>query len=102
MSGIHICASSKTVKRRLKEIDIYCYSAIKKPQLTSKQNKRKIRYIFCKLHEKWTVEDWKTVIFSDECSIRAGQEWGRQFRYRKSNEKLKENSIVGKKHFSKS
>ena len=95
-----VCASSKTVTRRLKEIDIYFYSATKKPHLTSKQIKE--RYMFCKLQEKWTVEDWNTAIFSDECIIRAGQEGGWQFRYRKSNEKLKKSSIVDRKHFSKS
>ncbi len=39
----------------------------KKPAISEKN--RKERLAFAKYHKNWTVEDWKTVIFSDETKI---------------------------------
>jgi hypothetical protein len=39
----------------------------RKPGLTEKMKKE--RFQFCLLHQDWTLEDWKRVIWSDETSV---------------------------------
>ncbi|EIE80708.1 hypothetical protein RO3G_05413 [Rhizopus delemar RA 99-880] len=38
-----------------------------KPFLSDQHQKNRLSW--CKKHQKWTVDDWKKVIFSDETKI---------------------------------
>ena len=58
----HIDASSQTIRNRLKEQEIKSYSTTKKPHLSSKTIQQRLEV--CKKYESWSVEDWKTVVFS--------------------------------------
>jgi transposase len=57
-------ASVRTVRRRLIEAQLPARIARKKPYLT--ESHKQARLAWAKEHESWTVEDWKSVLWSDE------------------------------------
>lgn len=60
--------SERTIRHRLqKELGMPSRHAAKKPFLDAKMRKKRVE--FCKQHMNWTVDDWKTVLFSDESSF---------------------------------
>jgi hypothetical protein len=59
--------SAKTVARALVKADFKSKKKIKRPKLSAKNIKA--RYQWALKHEHWTVEDWKSVIFSDETKM---------------------------------
>ena len=55
-----------TISRRLrKEFDLKSYKSANKLRLTSKMKKKRLE--FAKKHINWSIENWKKVLFSDEC-----------------------------------
>jgi hypothetical protein len=58
-----------------------CYPGIKQkaPALTEKQKKDRVDW--AREHIKWNVEDWKKVMFSDECLFERFSTRGRQYYY---------------------
>ena len=66
MNAIHSSSSRhiSTVQRRLRESGLYCQIAAKKT-LLRKSNKQK-RFVWAKKHKEWTLDQWKSVLWSDE------------------------------------
>lgn len=62
-----LTASKTTVKRRLAEAGLKSRMAAQKPLLTN-VNKSK-RLSFAQRHEAWSADDWRRVVFSDECTF---------------------------------
>ena len=62
--------STKTIGRMLTQLGYRSRKAARKSFISKKNAKR--RLLWCKLLRKWTLKDWKRVIWSDECSI---QHW---------------------------
>lgn len=60
-------ASTTTVKRRLREAGLKSRIAAQKPLLRA-QNKEK-RLQFSRQHAQRTTEEWKQVVFTDECTF---------------------------------
>src|SRR3954447_18383408 len=58
----------------------------KKPFLTERH--RKERLDFALAHQNWTVEDWKTVVWSDETKINRLGSDGRRWVWKKVGEGL--------------
>jgi len=56
--------TAKTVSRRLHEFGLYARRPRKKPGLS--EANVKARLAWAKKHEKWTVEQWSQVVWSDE------------------------------------
>jgi len=68
--------SRQTIRRRLKdEFGLPARKPVKKPHLTAFQMKR--RHNFAKKYAKWTKQQWKKVIFSDESMIVQFESTGR-------------------------
>jgi hypothetical protein len=61
-SNIHI--STLTVQRRLHESGLYGWITAKKPLL--KDTNKKKRLAWAKKHKQWTLDLWKSVLWSDE------------------------------------
>ena len=61
-SSRHI--SRTTVKRRLRESGLHGQIAARKP-LLRRGNKQK-RFVWAKKHKEWTLDQWKSVLWSDE------------------------------------
>ncbi|GJJ67920.1 putative transposase [Entomortierella parvispora] len=68
-----------TVQRNLKDFGVKAWVKPKKPKLEPHQ--RQARYAFARRHEKWTIDQWKNVMFSDESSISRIGSFGRQYFY---------------------
>ena len=66
-----VAVSESTLRRRLKEIDLFSRIRRKKPFLTAKHKRARLEW--AKKYQNWTVEDWKRVIWSDESSIVLGR-----------------------------
>lgn len=56
--------SRMTTLRRLNDLGFKSKMAIKKPLLNNKQRAKRLAW--AKLHQHWTVDQWRTVIWSDE------------------------------------
>ena len=63
-------ALEKTVRLTLQELGYSHKIAKRRPFLKNHDRKRRLQY--AKKHLHWTVEDWKSVIFTDEMSIKIG------------------------------
>ena len=60
--------SEHTILHRLqKELGMPSRHAANKPFLNDKMRKKRVE--FCKQYMNWTVDDWKTVLFSDESTF---------------------------------
>ena len=68
-----------TVQRNLKNYGVKAWVKPKKPNLEPHQ--KHARLAFAQQHEKWTIEQWKNVMFSDESSISRIGSFGRQYFY---------------------
>jgi predicted transcriptional regulator len=77
--------SVDTWRRRLKEAGLRNYTMKKKVALNDRH--RKLRFAFCQRYKDWLVEDWRTVIFSDECNVDAEPAGGLRTVWRKPAEK---------------
>jgi hypothetical protein len=59
--------STSTVQRRLRESGLHGQIAAKKPILKDTNNKKILAW--AKKHEQWTLDGWKSVLWSDECKF---------------------------------
>lgn len=63
----NINISSRTVRRRLVELNLGGYKARHKPRLSPQQKHK--RLLWAKSHRDWTVDDWANVMWTDESNI---------------------------------
>jgi len=52
------------------------------------------RYEFAKKYRNWTTADWNKVFFSDESKINLCGSDGRQYYWKRKNDRMKNNFIV--------
>jgi len=62
----------RTVKRILAKEDIKKWRAKKRPKLTEDHAAERLRWAL--RYADWTEEDWKSVIWSDECSVKKSKD----------------------------
>ena len=62
--------SSRTVRRRLSETGVNARRPRKNPLLT--ENHRRLRLGWTTTHTQWTLDDWKSVLFTDESKVSIG------------------------------
>ena len=55
------------VRHILCKSGLFSFKAAKKPKLSKSNIKKRLE--FCKSYIKWTINDWRNVIYSDECRI---------------------------------
>jgi hypothetical protein len=83
--------SPMTVWRILRAAGLKKTKPTRKPGLTEKMKRE--RFQFCLLHQDWTVEDWKRVIWSDETSVIINHRRGGYRVWRTSSEKYVKSCI---------
>lgn len=59
-----ISVSVSTVKRRLRERGLFGRVAVKKPYLREENRKKRLK--FAQQHKNWSIQQWKSVLWSDE------------------------------------
>lgn len=84
--------SERTVRRRLKSFGLNNYVKIQKAPLNARQ--KNLRFQFCLRHKDWTADDWRTVLFSDECNLELEPSGGCRTVWRTPQEKLSDFAII--------
>ena len=74
-----------TIRKALHESDFYNRVAQKKPFLND-AHKRK-RFEFASEHQKWTSEEWKKVIWTNESTFEVGKTLRQITKWQKNNER---------------
>ena len=69
--------SFRTLKRRLHQFGMRKWKKLKRPALTDVRAAKRLAWAI--EHKDWTVDQWKNVIWSDECSVERGS--GRRVEY---------------------
>jgi transposase len=88
--GCHVHRT--TVARSLKHSGLGAFKKVKKPLLTTKH--QKARLSFARQYQKWSVEDWKKVFFSDETKINRYGSDGNAYCWRKHGAPLQDQHIT--------
>ncbi len=79
-------ASASTIRRALHSLGFYGRFCAKKPLITEKIRKRRLKW--CKERRNWTLEQWRTVIWSDESRFALFKADGRQTCWRRVGERF--------------
>ncbi|GFX58096.1 QLQ domain-containing protein [Trichonephila clavipes] len=74
-SSSEISVSSRTNRRELKNLGFQGRASAHKPNTTPQNAKHRLQW--CRAHRHWTVEKWKTVLWSDESRFTVWQSDGR-------------------------
>ena len=81
-----IAVHAQTVRNALKEAGLGSIEKLAKPMLSAKNIRA--RLAFAKAHRDWTVTDWQSVVWSDECKINRFQSDGRVWAWIRDTETL--------------
>ena len=79
-----IIASVRTIRRFLKTHGIKKWLVKKRPILTKEHVKQRLQWV--RVRKDWSEEEWKTIIFSDECSVERGAGKQRDWVFRLSGQ----------------
>lgn len=85
-------ASSVTVRRRLFRAGLPARRPRKKPLLTAKMRSARLKW--AKEHVGWSLEKWKSVIFSDESKFNLHGSDGQQYVRRRQGEEFSPQCVV--------
>lgn len=79
--------SVSTIKRRLREANLFGRIAVRKPLLRRANRIKRLQW--AKQHQHWTVEDWKNVLWTDESKFEVFGQNRRFYVRRSKTEKLR-------------
>lgn len=82
--------SERTVRRRLKEADLRSRRPARCLELLRCHRMARLR--FAQEHASWTIEQWKSVLFTDECRVALRAPDGRERVYRRRGERYLANT----------
>ena len=63
MEELNVAATAGTVRRALREAGLGAMEKASKPMLSKANIKKRLE--FAKRHQRWTLDDWRSVIWSD-------------------------------------
>ena len=79
--------SEQTIRRRLQENGIAKHKAVNRPCLTKKQIAARLKW--AQEHRDWSVEQWQSVIWSDETMVRSQNDPRPKLGFRRRNKREK-------------
>lgn len=88
----NVQAHPDTVRRVLKRHGLWADIKVKRPKLSTYH--RQQRLAFAREHKKWTLEDWKWVVWSDETKINLYGTNGREYVWKKQGMRLLEHDML--------
>ena len=81
-----------TVRRRFRAAGLPARRPAKKPFLTKRHKKARLEW--ARLHESWTPEDWRHVVWCDETGFRLWSDRGPRYVRRKVGERYRADKVV--------
>lgn len=90
--NLDVLVSKPTVRRALNEAGLGSFVKPKKPHLSAKNIKERLK--FAKRHLDWTIADWKRVIWSDETKINRFGTDGRVWAWKRASEPLQSKHVL--------
>ena len=84
--------STSTIRIALHNVGFHNRVAAKKPFLNDAHRSRRLQ--FAKHHQKWTCEDWKKIIWTDELTFEVGKNLRQIKVWRKSDERYKSDCLT--------
>ena len=78
--------SAVTLRRALKNAGLRAREKVEKPKLSLKHIRDRLK--FARVHQHWTLDDWKHVVFSDESKIIRFCSDGKSYYWAKDGESL--------------
>ncbi len=84
--GMQNTISEHTTRRTLKQMGYSSRRPHRVPLLSAKNRKRRLK--FAQAHQNWTIEDWKTVAWSDDSRFLLRHSDGRVRIWRKEHESM--------------
>jgi transposase len=93
--GVQI--SERTVRRRLKEVELGSYVPAKVPKLEVRP--RVARLAFGREHENWNIDQWSQVLFTDESRFCVNTIYGRERIWRRRGERYSQCNFTPKVPF---
>lgn len=89
-----ICSpiSRQTVSRRLREKGMFGRIAVRKPLLRPINKQKRLK--FAQEHAAWTIDQWKSILWTDESKFELFGSHRRQYVRRKINERYKPECIL--------
>jgi transposase len=89
--------TSQTTRNHLRNTGMKAVVKAKKPLLTKRHKKERLDFALA--HQHWTVEDWKTIVWSDETKINRLGSDGRIWVWKKPGEGLSDRLVKGTAKF---
>ena len=83
--------TAETIRKRLAKCGLKAYVRHKKPYLSPEKKKKHLEW--AKAHKHWTVENWKSVIFSDKSKFNIFGSDGRCYCWRKLGQEFDERYV---------
>ena len=83
----NIDASIQTIRCQLCKKGIRKWRAVKRPFFTPKHAKQHLAW--ARAHQNWTVDDWKRIIWSDECPVQKDSKAPNNWVFRRQNKREK-------------
>ena len=93
----NVSVSRDTVARALRQAGLRSSVRLKRPQLTAAH--KRDRLAWAKAHRDWTLEDWKSVTWSDEVKINRIGSDEQHWTWRKPGESLRAHHILETEKF---
>ena len=85
-------ASDRTVRREIIALGFHGRAAVHKPLITARNATRRLQW--CKERRHWTLEQWKSVVWSDESRYQMWRSDGRVWVWRMPGERCLQECIV--------
>ena len=83
--------TAETIRKRLAECGLKAYIHCKKPYLSPEKKKKRLEW--AKAHKHWTMENWKSMIFSDESKFNIFGSDGHRYCWRKPGQEFDERYV---------
>lgn len=84
--------SDHTIRRELHALGFHGRAAAHKPMITKQNACRRLQW--CKAHRRWTVEQWKSILWSDESRYQLWRSDGRVWVWREPGGRYLQDCIV--------
>ena len=89
--------STKTIHRNLSNAGMKAVVKVKRPLLTAKHKRHCLEWAI--EHKNWTIDDWKSIVWSDETKINCLGSDGRKWVWKKQGESLSHRLVSGTLNF---